>query len=90
MGVYDKLISGIRHPRLSTALYLIMGWSVVIVIRPLVLSMPPSGMGWLVAGGLAYTVGVVFYTARNLPYHHLIWHLFVLTGTTCHFFAVLW
>jgi hemolysin III len=90
VGVCDKLISGIRHPRLSTALYLIMGWSVVIVIRPLVLSMPPPGMGWLVAGGLFYTVGVVFYKARHLPYHHFIWHLFVLAGSTCHFFAVLW
>jgi len=90
VGVYYKLISGIRHPRLSTALYLIMGWSVVIVIRPLVLSMPPPGLGWLVAGGLFYTLGVVFYKARHLPYHHFIWHLFVLGGSTCHFFAVLW
>jgi len=90
VGVYYKLISGIRHPRLSTALYLIMGWSVVIVIRPLVLSMPPPGLGWLVAGGLFYTLGVVFYKARHLPYHHFVWHLFVLGGSTCHFFAVLW
>ena len=90
IGVCEKLISGIRYPRLSTALYLIMGWSVVIVIRPLVLNMPPQGVGWLVAGGLSYTAGVVFYIARHLPYHHLIWHLFVLAGSTCHFFAVLW
>ncbi len=90
VGVYDKLISGIRRPRLSTALYLIMGWSVVIVIRPLVLSMDPPGLRWLVAGGLFYTVGVVFYRARHLPYHHFIWHLFVLAGSTCHVFAVLW
>ena len=90
VGVYDKLISGIRRPRLSTPLYLIMGWSVVIVIRPLVLSMDPPGLRWLVAGGLFYTVGVVFYRARHLPYHHFIWHLFVLAGSTCHFFAVLW
>ncbi len=90
VGVYDKLISGIRRPRLSTALYLIMGWSVVIVIRPLVLSMDPPGLRWLVAGGLFYTVGVVFYRACHLPYHHFIWHLFVLAGSTCHFFAVLW
>ncbi len=90
IGVCEKLISGIRYPRLSTALYLILGWSVVIVIRPLVLNMPPQGVGWLVAGGLSYTAGVVFYIARRLPYHHLIWHLFVLAGSTCHFFAVLW
>ena len=63
VGVCDKLIAGIRHPKLSTALYLIMGWAVLIVIRPLVLSMPPQGVAWLVAGGLSYSAGVVFYTA---------------------------
>ena len=90
VGVCDKLIAGIRHPHLSTAVYLIMGWSVLIVIRPLLINMPPQGLGWLVAGGLSYSGGVVFYKARRLPYNHLIWHLFVLAGTTCHFFSVLW
>jgi hemolysin III len=90
VGVCDKLIGGIRHPRLSTALYLIMGWAVLIVIRPLVLNMPPNGIRWLVAGGVLYSAGVVFYTARRLPYNHFIWHLFVLAGSTCHFFSVLW
>jgi hemolysin III len=90
VGVYDKLSAGIRHPRLSTALYLIMGWAVVIAIRPLLLNMPPQGLAWLVAGGLAYSAGVAFYTARRLPYNHFIWHLFVLAGSTCHFFSVLW
>lgn len=90
VGVCDKVFVGIRHPRLSTALYLVMGWAVLMVIRPLVLSMPPQGLAWLVAGGLFYSAGVVFYSARRLPYHHLIWHLFVLAGSTCHFFSVLW
>ena len=90
VGVCDKLIGGIRHPRLSTALYLIMGWAVLIVIRPLLLNMPPNGIRWLVAGGVLYSAGVVFYTARRLPYNHFIWHLFVLAGSTCHFFSVLW
>ena len=90
VGVCDKLIVGIRHPKLSTALYLIMGWAVLIVIRPLVLSMPPQGVAWLVAGGLSYSAGVVFYKAHHLPYNHFIWHLFVLAGSTCHFFSVLW
>ena len=90
VGVCDKLIVGIRHPKLSTALYLIMGWAVLIVIRPLVLSMPPQGVAWLVAGGLSYSAGVVFYKAHRLPYNHFIWHLFVLAGSTCHFFSVLW
>ena len=90
VGVCDKLIAGVRHPRLSTALYLIMGWAVLIAVRPLVLNMPPQGLGWLVAGGLAYSAGVGFYIARRLPYNHFIWHLFVLAGSTCHFFSVLW
>ncbi len=90
LGVCDKLIAGIRHPKLSTALYLIMGWAVLIAIRPLVLSMPTEGVAWLVAGGLSYSLGVVFYKARHLPYNHFIWHLFVLAGSTCHFFSVLW
>ena len=90
VGVCDKLIGGIRHPRLSTALYLVMGWAVLIAIRPLVLNMPLQGLAWLVAGGLAYSTGVGFYTARRLPYNHFIWHLFVLAGSTCHFFSVLW
>jgi len=90
IGVCDKLIVGIRHPKLSTALYLVMGWAVLIAIRPLVLSMPPQGVAWLVAGGLSYSAGVLFYNARHLPYNHFIWHLFVLAGTTCHFFSVLW
>jgi hemolysin III len=90
IGVCEKTISGVRYPRLSTVLYLAMGWSVLIAIRPLILNMPTAGIAWLVAGGLSYTLGTFFYTARQLPYHHLIWHLFVLSGTTCHFFAVLW
>ncbi len=90
LGVCDKLIVGIRHPRLSTALYLVMGWAVLIVIRPLVLNMPPNGIRWLVAGGVLYSAGVVFYKARQLPYSHFIWHLFVIAGSTCHFFSVLW
>ena len=89
IGVSHKLAAGVRYPRLSTVLYLLMGWLVVIAIRPLVDAVPLAGLAWLVAGGLAYTGGVAFYVARR-PYSHLVWHLFVLTGTACHFFAVLW
>ena len=66
VGVCDKVFVGIRNPRLSTALYLVMGWAVLMVIRPLFLSMPPQGLAWLVAGGLFYSGGVVFYSARRL------------------------
>ena len=90
IGVCEKLIAGVRYPRLSTAAYVIMGWLVVIAIRPLVLNMPPHGILWLVAGGVSYSAGIVFLVAHRLPYGHFIWHLFVLAGSTCHFFAVLW
>jgi hemolysin III len=90
VGVCVKLTAGIRYPRLSTAVYVIMGWLVLIAIRPLLLNMQPQGIRWLVAGGVSYSAGVVFYAARRLPYSHFIWHLFVLAGSTFHFFAVLW
>lgn len=78
-----------RFPRLSTALYLVMGWIGVIVVWPMSQVFPLGGWAWLVGGGLAYTVGVVFFAWERLPYHHTLWHLFVLTGAACHFFAVL-
>ena len=90
LGVTLKAVGGIRYPRLSTALYLGMGWIALIAIRPLWLRLPLSGWLWLVAGGLAYTAGVAFYAAERMRYGHFVWHLFVLIGTVCHFFAVLW
>ena len=90
LGITLKAVGGIRYPRLSTTLYLGMGWLALIAIRPLWLRLPASGWLWLVAGGLAYTAGVAFYAAERMRYGHFVWHLFVLTGTVCHFFAVLW
>jgi len=78
-----------RFGRLSTGLYLAMGWLILIAVRPLSSLMPLSGILWLLAGGIAYTVGVAFYAAENIRFSHFVWHLFVLAGTTCHFFAVL-
>ena len=89
-GVTLKAVGGIRYPRLSTALYVGMGWLALIAIRPLWLHVPVAGWFWLIAGGLAYTAGIAFYAAERVRYGHLVWHVFVLTGTTCHFFAVLW
>ena len=79
-----------RHPRLSTGLYLVMGWLLVIAIRPLWVNVPLAGILWLLAGGVAYTGGVAFYAAERIRFSHFVWHLFVVLGTTCHFFAVLW
>jgi len=90
LGVTLKSIGGIRYPRLSTALYVGMGWLALIAIRPLWLRVPVAGWLWLVGGGLAYTAGIAFYAADRVRYGHFVWHMFVLTGTVCHFFAVLW
>ena len=89
-GIVLKAVGGIRYPALSTAVYVAMGWLIVIAIGPLLHAVPPAGIAWLVLGGLAYTVGVVFYASARLRYGHLVWHVFVLLGTTCHFFAVMW
>ncbi len=88
-GVVVKSMGGIRYRRLSTALYLAMGWLVVIAAKPLLLHLPGWGLFWLAAGGVAYTAGVGFYVTRRMRYAHFIWHLFVLTGTACHFVAVI-
>jgi hemolysin III len=91
LGVALKATSRMSHPLLSTGLYLAMGWLVLIAIKPLVHSIPAAGLAWLVAGGLAYTAGVLFFVADSRwRYSHFVWHLFVLAGTVCHFFAVLW
>jgi hemolysin III len=89
LGIVLTATGGLRHPWLSTGLYLGMGWLAIIAIRPLWLRLPAPGLLWLVAGGLAYTAGVAFYANRRLPYAHFVWHLFVLAGTLCHFIAVL-
>jgi hemolysin III len=88
-GVLLKTLGkGRKDHWLSTALYLLMGWLVLFAIGPLARTLPFAGMAWLVAGGLAYTLGVVFFAWRRLPFNHAIWHLFVLAGSVCHVLAV--
>jgi hemolysin III len=89
LGILSKIWLGHRYPRLSTLMYLGMGWLAVIAIRPLTAALPTGGLAWLVAGGLCYTAGVVFYVQDWRRYRHTIWHLFVLTGSACHYAAVL-
>jgi hemolysin III len=89
VGVVFKSVRGFHHPRLSTAVYLLMGWLVVIAIKPLVSNVSFAGLMWLLAGGLSYTVGVVFYALDHKRYVHAVWHLFVLGGSACHCVAVL-
>ncbi len=90
IGVILKCTRGLKHPRLSLALYLGMGWLALIAIRPLWISLPVPGFSLIAAGGIAYTAGVAFYHAEHRRYSHFVWHLFVVVGTSLHFFAVLW
>ena len=89
LGVVAKTTVGFRYPRLSTALYLGMGWLVVVAIKPLSESLSSGEIAWIVAGGLLYTGGVPFYIWKSRKYTHAVWHLFVLGGVACHFAAVL-
>jgi hemolysin III len=90
-GVLLKALNRMGHPVLSTGLYLLMGWLIVIAAQPLSVRIPTPGLLWLIAGGLAYTLGVIFFVLDSrLRYGHFIWHLFVLAGTICHYFAVFW
>jgi hemolysin III len=90
-GVMLKAFNKVPHPFLSTGLYLLLGWVIVIAIKPLMANMQTAGLIWLLAGGLCYTIGVIFYSFDSrLKYGHFVWHLFVVAGTTCHYFAVMW
>jgi hemolysin III len=78
-----------RWPIARAGLYVGMGWAVVVVVNPLFATVATGGLVLLLVGGLAYTLGLGFYAWRRLPYHHAIWHVFVLTGSSAHFFAIL-
>jgi len=91
VGIAAKLLDRLKHPLWSTGLYVAMGWVALIAAVPLVERMSPAGLMWLLAGGVSYTAGaIVFLLDSRLRYAHFVWHLLVLGGTTCHFFAALW
>ena len=89
LGVVLKSTAGASSGKLSTALYLAMGWLAVLAIKPLWLNMPAWCLFWLLAGGIMYSAGVFFFVMKRIRYSHFIWHIFVLAGTTCHVVAVL-
>ena len=89
IGTVLKVLGGVRYTTISTWVYLAMGWLVLIAAEPLWTLVPKWGLFWLLAGGIAYTVGAVFFMAERIRYFHFMWHLCVIAGTTCHFIAVL-
>lgn len=90
IGLTLKVVGGTRHWWISMVLYLAMGWLALVAIKPMLTLIPLPGILLILAGGVAYTGGLGFFAAYRLRYHHFIWHLCVLAGTACHFFAVLW
>jgi hemolysin III len=88
VGIVFKLFSTGRFRLFSTLVYVAMGWLVLFAIEPVWAALDAWSLGWLFAGGVAYTLGTIFYLRRSLPYSHAIWHLFVIAGGVCHFIAV--
>lgn len=77
-----------KYKAVSLILYILMGWIAVIAIKPMTQTVPVGFLIWLLAGGAAYTIGTIFYAVRKIPYHHAIWHLFVLAGSVLHFLGI--
>lgn len=90
IGIVFKIFTTGKYRYLSTAIYVAMGWTAVLAIVPLIRALQGLGTMWLATGGGLYTIGCIFYLWKSLPYAHMVWHLFVLAGTICHFFCVLW
>jgi hemolysin III len=89
LGVTLKLFLTGRFKVLSTMIYLLMGWIIVFAMKSLWSAIEPAGFFWLVAGGLLYTLGTIFYLSRKLKYSHVFWHLFVFAASACHFISVM-
>jgi hemolysin III len=87
-GIILKLFFTGRYNLFSTLMYVVMGWLIVFFIKPLIANFPPAGLAWLLAGGISYTLGAVLYSIPKVPFHHAIFHVFVVLGTSCHFVAV--
>ncbi|MGL4942167.1 MAG: PAQR family membrane homeostasis protein TrhA [Thermoguttaceae bacterium] len=88
-GIAFKILVAKNMNYLTVSTYLLMGWLGLLLVKPLYAVFPFEGIVWLVLGGVFYTLGVVFYLWDKIPLNHTIWHLFVLAGTTCHFFCIL-
>jgi hemolysin III len=89
LGIVYKLVWWKKHPKLSLYIYLAMGWIIVFFIRPVYEALSLEGFLWLIAGGVLYSAGTIFYANRKPLYNHAVWHLFVLGGSICHFISIL-
>jgi hemolysin III len=89
IGISFKAFFIHRFKTVSVITYILMGWLCIVALNQMLTSIPIGGLIWLAAGGIFYTVGVIFYAMKNVPYTHAVWHVFVLAGSICHFFAVL-
>jgi hemolysin III len=89
IGIISKFFLIGKWPVLSTLIYIFMGWLIMIAIKPAIEAIPAGGLLLLLSGGLCYTAGTIFYALKIIPFHHMIWHVFVLGGSACHFLAVI-
>jgi len=89
VGVVLNIISLEKTKKVSTVLYVLMGWLIIVAVKPMLQMVPPGLLVWLLIGGIIYTLGVVFYLCRKIPFNHGIWHLFVLGGSVAHYFGFL-
>ena len=90
IGIVFKAVFIGRYGKLSVLVYVLMGWMVLVALKPLLSAVPRGALVWLVAGGLCYTGVVAVYAMKSVRYCHAVWHLFVLGGSLCHYFAILW
>ncbi len=90
LGIVYEVVLKRPSKKLSLFFYLLMGWLIVLAVKPLMAALPVPALELLAVGGLAYTGGAVFYAWRGFPYHHAVWHLLVLVGTVTHYLCVLW
>ncbi len=89
-GIIKKLWFRHRFPKIALASYLVMGWLAVAAAPQIAGAIGANGMAWLLAGGISYSVGAVFYTLNRMPFNHAVWHIFVLAGGVCHFLSIAW
>jgi hemolysin III len=87
-GIIIKLFHTGRYDKVSTAMYVFMGWIIVFAIKPLIANLSPDGLAWLFAGGVSYTGGALFYSVKKMPFGHASFHIFCLVGSACHFVSV--